>query len=643
MTNIEEVEEVEGADKSDENQQQSASPVETSEVDVMQEKSHKKKEKNSLKELRMKDKYKFKPSGKWSVPTAPMSWTREPRQGLKHYSLMRPNDYVSFREIAHRSNLLRVIIGRLVTEDGHDMNDDYTVPIEEEFLHKPFAWILRNTFCLARGVPPLTTVLSVRFALDQAGAGLGWLDCEKNPVELTLRDGDILQVLITRDVSNIEDPESLEQLEMIRNGTYGEEDHKHRWMPKDWQEATNFFEGVQSGAETPSTWVPKVWTALEKHADDDHVVRPGLQLLLDLAKAPKPDSVDQEKTAEEKTQEEELQEETQQEEKQEQSQGEIQIELPPLRIIGEYQNNGVTSAKIILRILDAHPVDGEIQCACWELLKELAAEIMVQPLLVQRGGVRAKAKKEVHRFEKEGGEGMKQAALLSMAVVLERLEKVPDPSRTRFEVKQSQADVPNCAQCGKKVTSKTQCGKCKSIFYCDRSCQRLHWPKHKGDCATLAAALPPRQPTTGDRVRCRDNPKEKWKIGVVWGKAEDGRIEVKPDGWGRGFAFNEVEILPEKEDATPMEKKEAEKDLCVVARERLDTALKQGDSLKIDKTLRALIVKLKDLKVPLKNVEGAGLGKMLKDLTDFVGDEDIRALSRNCIEMIARLQHHTPL
>merc|ERR1719453_487595 len=133
---------------------------------------------------------------------------------------------------------------------------------------------------------------------------------------------------------------------------------------------------------------------------------------------------------------------------------------------------------------------------------------------------------------------MNQAVLLNMAMVLERLEPVPDPSRTRFKAEQAEADIPKCAQCGKKVVGKTQCGKCKSVFYCDRSCQRSHWPKHKGDCATLAEALPPRQPTTGDRGRCRDTAKEDWKIGFVWGRAEDGRLEVKPDGWGRGFAFN---------------------------------------------------------------------------------------------------------
>lgn len=55
--------------------------------------------------------------------------------------------------------------------------------------------------------------------------------------------------------------------------------------------------------------------------------------------------------------------------------------------------------------------------------------------------------------------------------------------------------VPYCNTCGEEKPAK-KCSKCKSVQYCDRECQRLHWFVHKKACARLAANPnpPPVQP-----------------------------------------------------------------------------------------------------------------------------------------------------
>ena len=47
-----------------------------------------------------------------------------------------------------------------------------------------------------------------------------------------------------------------------------------------------------------------------------------------------------------------------------------------------------------------------------------------------------------------------------------------------------------CAECGKEgsVSLKT-CKACMSVRYCNASCQRKHWPKHKVPCKERAAKL----------------------------------------------------------------------------------------------------------------------------------------------------------
>nr|CAG4634787.1 EOG090X06BA [Alona affinis] len=49
-------------------------------------------------------------------------------------------------------------------------------------------------------------------------------------------------------------------------------------------------------------------------------------------------------------------------------------------------------------------------------------------------------------------------------------------------------DDNSCATCGEeKVPHK--CASCKSVQYCDRDCQKLHWPFHKKECESLVKQM----------------------------------------------------------------------------------------------------------------------------------------------------------
>ena len=41
-----------------------------------------------------------------------------------------------------------------------------------------------------------------------------------------------------------------------------------------------------------------------------------------------------------------------------------------------------------------------------------------------------------------------------------------------------------CAKCG-KAAAKAKCSKCKSVYYCSRSCQTTHWKSHKPVCQQI--------------------------------------------------------------------------------------------------------------------------------------------------------------
>ncbi|GFT37523.1 ankyrin repeat and MYND domain-containing protein 2 [Trichonephila clavipes] len=42
-----------------------------------------------------------------------------------------------------------------------------------------------------------------------------------------------------------------------------------------------------------------------------------------------------------------------------------------------------------------------------------------------------------------------------------------------------------CATCGDPF-GKKKCSTCKSVYYCDKTCQKLHWFTHKTQCPILA-------------------------------------------------------------------------------------------------------------------------------------------------------------
>lgn len=49
-------------------------------------------------------------------------------------------------------------------------------------------------------------------------------------------------------------------------------------------------------------------------------------------------------------------------------------------------------------------------------------------------------------------------------------------------------NIPICSTCGEEKPAK-KCSKCKVVQYCDRNCQRLHWPIHKKECARLSQGV----------------------------------------------------------------------------------------------------------------------------------------------------------
>lgn len=50
--------------------------------------------------------------------------------------------------------------------------------------------------------------------------------------------------------------------------------------------------------------------------------------------------------------------------------------------------------------------------------------------------------------------------------------------------------IPYCSTCGEEKPAK-KCSKCKSVQYCDRECQRLHWFVHKKACNRESSAPVP--------------------------------------------------------------------------------------------------------------------------------------------------------
>lgn len=49
-------------------------------------------------------------------------------------------------------------------------------------------------------------------------------------------------------------------------------------------------------------------------------------------------------------------------------------------------------------------------------------------------------------------------------------------------------DDDSCATCGEEKVPR-KCANCKAVQYCDRECQKLHWPIHKKECDSLAEMM----------------------------------------------------------------------------------------------------------------------------------------------------------
>mmetsp|Transcript_71845 Transcript_71845/g.126914 ORF Transcript_71845/g.126914 Transcript_71845/m.126914 type:complete len:417 (-) Transcript_71845:178-1428(-) len=269
----------------------------------------------------------------------------------KPYEELRPGDFVSFKATSAREGCLRLIIGRLCTADGHDVQDDFTLTVEKNLMGRPLETILREVYCPARGIPTDAeqTKVTVKFMLPEAGAGLGWLDTSLSPWDLKLKDSDIVEVLVTerRASGSQGDLEAMDEPVLSR------------------QEALDFFTQELSKS-APEAWLPKVWQALLKYVEDDNVVLPGLKLLASFVVS----RPSHRKTA--------------------------------VTVVGP----GCDALGLLLRALgDLHSGNKAVQEAGWSLLAELAKEPSLRPHLTRR------AKSLALRLREELTGGAKISAL----------------------------------------------------------------------------------------------------------------------------------------------------------------------------------------------------------------------------------------
>lgn len=53
----------------------------------------------------------------------------------------------------------------------------------------------------------------------------------------------------------------------------------------------------------------------------------------------------------------------------------------------------------------------------------------------------------------------------------------------------------SCGFCGAEKENLSKCSRCKSVFYCSKECQKLHWKAHKANCK-----LPPKVPVANEKL-----------------------------------------------------------------------------------------------------------------------------------------------
>jgi len=259
----------------------------------------------------------------------------------KAYADCRPSDFESFKQVPQPRDGLRLIIGRLTTADGGDIQDDFTVPIEKRLMGKPLEWILREVFCPQRGILSDRAKVNVKFMLEEAGARLGWLDTSLSPRELKLKDSDIVEVLVLHKTGGSEDKALSEEEASLPSR----------------QSAIDLFQAtadeLKSGKLQGDEWAPKVWQGILKYAEDDHVVLPGLAVLADVVDA-----------------------------------------KPSDRKLAISGGPGCDAIRLLFRILgELHSSNAAVQTAGWRLLAGLAEDPLLRPRLSYRGGAKTLALK----------------------------------------------------------------------------------------------------------------------------------------------------------------------------------------------------------------------------------------------------------
>ena len=53
------------------------------------------------------------------------------------------------------------------------------------------------------------------------------------------------------------------------------------------------------------------------------------------------------------------------------------------------------------------------------------------------------------------------------------------------EIEATVPEINTCAGCGAANRSLRRCGRCRSVHYCNRECQRGHWKIHRSSCSQI--------------------------------------------------------------------------------------------------------------------------------------------------------------
>lgn len=299
-------------------------------------------------------------------------------------------------------------------------------------------------------------------------------------------------------------------------------------------------------------WMAKVWGCLDKHFEDDNVVLPALEALQVSAR------VVEEATNEASTSEE---------------------ASASRRLVLK----DAESADLLQKVLEHHSHNASVQTAGWQLLAELAAEELLQPLLVQRHGIRFLARRleRSRELTAEAQEPLQEFLRLMADVPGADAAQRTAPTGALGLAAARAKSAPRCSRCGKPSPAMLRCGRCQQAQYCGRECQRSDWKDHKAAC----------EPPGAERKDVQEAP----------------RAEARPR-------------------------------FCETATQRLAKAMEDGDTMVLDRTLRLLAPRLRSEQPPYDEVERCGLGRLLGQLVKFEGDPDIPDLARNVVREVARLQ-----